>query len=118
LTVLKLVTDENFNNNIYRGIIRRNPDIDIVRIQDCGLAGASDSEVLAYAAEEDRVLLTHDVETVTKCALKRINKNLYLPGVIEVSQKCSTTLAIEQITMTTLCLQPDEIKNQIIYIPL
>ncbi len=32
-----LAADENFNNDIIRGLLRRKPDLDIVRIQDVGL---------------------------------------------------------------------------------
>jgi len=35
--MLKLAADENFNNDIIRGLLRRKPDLDIVRIQDVGL---------------------------------------------------------------------------------
>ena len=40
--MLMLAADENFNNNIVRGLFRRNPQLDIVRIQDVGLSGADD----------------------------------------------------------------------------
>ena len=39
-------------------------DVDIVRVQDVGLAGSPDPAILAWAASEGRVLLTHDRETV------------------------------------------------------
>jgi len=41
--VLRLAADENFNNNIVRGLLRRKPDLDIVRVQDAGLSGRSSS---------------------------------------------------------------------------
>jgi hypothetical protein len=34
--MIPLLSDENFNNQIVRGILRRNPKVDIVRIQDMG----------------------------------------------------------------------------------
>ena len=56
--MLRLAADENFNNNIIRGLLRRQPDLDIVRVQDVGLSGADDPTVLEWAAQEGRVLLT------------------------------------------------------------
>jgi hypothetical protein len=44
--MLRFAADENFNNDIVRGLLRRKPDLDIVRIQDVGLSGADDSTVL------------------------------------------------------------------------
>ena len=40
--MLPLAADENFNNDIVRGLLRRNPDLNIVRLQDIGLSGADD----------------------------------------------------------------------------
>jgi len=51
----RFVTDEDFDNRILRGLLRRLPDLDIVRIQDVGLAGAHDQAILAWADEEQRV---------------------------------------------------------------
>ena len=64
--MLRLTADENFNNDIIRGLRRRNPTIDLVRVQDAGLSGAADAAVLEWAAAENRVLLTHDVSTMTR----------------------------------------------------
>ena len=58
---IRFVADENFNNNIIRGLLRRHPDLDIVGIQDAGLSGADDPTVLEWAAQEKRILLTHDM---------------------------------------------------------
>jgi len=66
--MLRLAADENFNNNIIRGLLRRKPDLDIIRVQDAGLSGVADPEVLEWAAQEVRVLLTHDVSTMTRHA--------------------------------------------------
>lgn len=40
--MLRFLADENFNNDILRGLLRRNPAIDIVRVQDTELFGADD----------------------------------------------------------------------------
>jgi predicted nuclease of predicted toxin-antitoxin system len=53
--MLKLLADENFDNTILRGL-RRQPDIDIICVQDTELYGANDPTVLAWAAQENRML--------------------------------------------------------------
>jgi hypothetical protein len=70
--VLRLAADENFNNDIVRGLVRRKPDVDIVRVQDAGLSGADDPAVLNWAAGQRRVLVTHDVSTLSKHAYDRV----------------------------------------------
>lgn len=84
MSMLRLAADENFNNNIVRGLLRRRPDLDIVRIQDVGLSGASDPAVLEWAAREGRVLLTHDVSTLTRYADERVQAGKPMPGVFEI----------------------------------
>ena len=66
--MLKFLADENFNNDILRGLIRRVPELNIARVQDVGLAGADDPTILEWAASQGRVLLTHDVPTITRFA--------------------------------------------------
>jgi len=44
--MLLLAADENFNNDIVRGLLRQKPSLDIVRIQDIGLSGADDPTIL------------------------------------------------------------------------
>ncbi len=74
--MLRFVADENINNNIVRGLLRRQPELDLVRIQDVGLTSANDPIVLEWAAQEGRVLLTHDVGTITQYAYERIEVGL------------------------------------------
>ena len=54
--MLRLAADENFNGDIVRGLLRRNPKLDIVRVQDVGLSGADDPSVLQWAADQGRIL--------------------------------------------------------------
>ncbi len=67
--MLLLVADENFSNAIVRGLLRTKPALDIVRVQDVGLSSTEDPIILEWAANRDRVLLTHDVSTITKYTL-------------------------------------------------
>ena len=95
--MMRLAADENFNNDMVRGLLRRNSDLDIVRIQDVGLSGADDSTILEWAAQETRILFTHDVTTITRYAYDRVRANKPMPGVFEVSRKVAIGTAIEDI---------------------
>lgn len=50
--MLRLLADENFNDDIVRGLLLRQSDLDIVRVRDVGLAGADDPDILGWAADE------------------------------------------------------------------
>src|SRR5437588_3512480 len=101
--MLRLAADENFNNDIVRGVRRRHPSIDVVRVQDAGLQGASDPAILEWAAKSARVLLTHDVSTVTRHAYDRLRSNQPMPGVFEVGRHVPIATAIEQIVLLAEC---------------
>lgn len=116
--MLRLATDEDFNNRILRGMPRRRPELDIVRVQDAGLTGRGDAEVLAWAAVEGRVLLTHDVTTMRRYVEERVAAGLPMPGVFEVSQQTPIALAIEDILLLAECSLEGEWEGQIRFLPL
>ena len=116
--MLRLAADENFNNDIVRGLLRWQPELDIVRLQDVGLSGADDPTVLEWAAREGRVLLTHDVSTITKYAYERVRAGQPMPGVFEVSRTVSIGRAIEDILLLAECSLDGEWEGQVHYLPL
>jgi hypothetical protein len=116
--MLRLAADVNFNNDIVRGLLRRRPDVDIVRVQDVGLSEADDPTVLEWAAQEGRILLTHDVATMTRYAYERVEAGKPMPGVFEVSRSVPVGVAIEDILLLAECSQDDEWEGQIRYLPL
>ena len=56
--MLRLVSDEDVHDAIVRGLRRREPTLDIVRVVDVGLDHRPDPVILEWAASEERVLLT------------------------------------------------------------
>lgn len=116
--MLRLIADENLNNGIVRGLLRRRPDLDIIRVQDAGLSAADDATVLEWAAQEGRVLLTHDVSTITKYAYERIRAGQSMPGVFEVSRAIPIGQAIEDILLLAEYSLDNEWEGQVRYLPL
>jgi len=116
--MLRLATDEDFNNRIVRGLLRRQPDLDILRVQDAGLAGTKDDEVLAWASTEGRILLSHDVTTMKRAAYDRIAAGLAMPGVFEVSQDVPIGRAIDEILLLVLYSDQEEWQGQVRFLPL
>ncbi|MCU0285291.1 MAG: DUF5615 family PIN-like protein [Acidobacteria bacterium] len=116
--MLRFAVDENFNNNIIRGLIRRNSHIDIVRIQDVGLSGADDPTVLEWAASQGRILLTHDVATITYYAYERIKADQRMPGVFEASISSPIGQIIEDILLLIDLSFENEWEGKIAFLPL
>jgi hypothetical protein len=73
--------------------------------------------VLSWPAQEERILLTHDVATITHYAYDRTVKNLRMPGVIEITASSSLGKAIEDILLLIECGVDGELEGQILYLP-
>jgi hypothetical protein len=116
--MLPLLADENFNNEIVRGKRRRNPEVDLVCVQDVGLAGADDPTILEWAAEQGRILLTHDVSTMTRFAYDRVRAGQRMAGVFEVAREVPIGAAIEELLLIAECSVEGEWEGQVRYLPL
>jgi hypothetical protein len=116
--MLRFAADENLNNDILRGVLRRRSDLDIVRVQDAGLSGADDRSILEWAANEGRVLLTHDVSTLTRHAYERVQSGKSMSGVFEISRGVPIRTAIEDLLLLAQCSVDGEWEGQVRYLPL
>jgi uncharacterized protein DUF5615 len=116
--MLRFLADENFNGDIVRGVRRRSLTIDIARVQDVGLSGAGDPAVLEWAANEGRVLLTHDAATITRYADERVRAGLLMAGVFEVNRSVPIRAAIDDIILLAECSRDDEWEGRVDYLPL
>jgi hypothetical protein len=116
--MMRLASDENFNGEIIRGLLRRKPDLDIVRVQDAGLLGSDDPTVLAWAAEEGRILLTHDRATIPDHAYERIRAGRDMPGVFVIANRFPVGRAIEEIILVVLCSDAEEWEGVVCHLPL
>lgn len=116
--MLRFAADENFNNDILRGVLREDPDVDVVRVQDVGLSGVEDPSILEWAAREKRVVLTHDVSTMTRYAYERVRAREPMPGVVEVARKVPAGTAIKDIVLLARCSAEGEWEGRVLFLPL
>jgi len=73
---VKWLADENFDNDILRGIWRRVVGFDVVRVQDVAeISGSDDPAVLAWATTNDRVVLTHDLSTMIPAMREQVRRS-------------------------------------------
>jgi Domain of unknown function (DUF5615) len=115
--VIRLLADENFNGDILRGLRRRVPAIDAPRIQDVGLRGADDEEVLEWATAEGRLVLTHDVSTLVGFAWKRVASGRRHSGVIAISQQGPVGAVVTDLVLLAECSTDEEWMDRILFIP-
>lgn len=116
--MLSLLIDENLNHRILRGLKRIVPHLDYVVVQSAGLKGVQDPPVLGWAAEQRRILVTHDLKTIPKFAYERVRNGHPMPGVVAVPDSLPIGQAIEELAVLVECSQPGEFENLVFYLPI
>ena len=116
--MISLLFDENFNGRIVRGLNRAAPDLDVIRIQDAGLIGWEDPDLLEWAAENGRVMVSHDVNTMTAFANERLAEGKPMAGLVLVSNKLAIGQVIEELHILTECSTKEEFESLVMHLPL
>lgn len=116
--MIRFLLDENFNGKIVRGLRARQPDVDMIRVQDTEISGVDDPTVLEWAAKEERILLTHDLDTMTKYANDRIEQGLPMAGVIFVRDTLPIAKVIDDLLTVLGASEASEWENRTDFLPL
>ncbi|MEH2277542.1 MAG: DUF5615 family PIN-like protein [Nostoc sp.] len=109
--------DADLNQAIVMGVLRQEPTIDFQTALAAGLEGVKDSEVLAIAAQQGRILVSHDRKTMPSEFAEFITTN-HSAGVIIVSQKLPVEVAIEELLMIWAISSAEEWVDRIAKLPL
>lgn len=117
MTRVRFQADADFRQAIVVGVIRRQPNLDFQSAYTAKLEGKKDSEVLAIAAQDNRVLVTHDRKTMPDEFGRFILSNTS-PGVLIVSQSLSISGVIEALILVWEATTAEEWINQIMSLPL
>jgi len=114
---VKFQADADLNQDIVKGVRRRIPEIDFQTAEAAGLEGLDDQEVLAIAADEYRILVSHDRRTMAHHFGDFISGR-DCPGVFLISKRTGVREAIDEIVLVWPASGAVEYLNQIVTIPL
>lgn len=116
--MLRLASDADVHGDIIRGLQRRIPEIDLVRVQDVLPEGTPDPAILEWAAAENRVLITNDRNTMIGFAYERVVNDEPVAGLIATTRSQSIGGAIEDILLIADCMSDEDIGEQVVvYLP-
>jgi Domain of unknown function (DUF5615) len=115
---LRLLSDENFNGDIIRGLFLRKPELDLVRVQDVDLREVDDPRILEWAAQNNRILLTHDRATMPDFAYERLVNEKLMPGMFVVNDRMPMHQAIHELLLLVDCSKQTEWQGVVLYLPL
>lgn len=115
--MLRLLIDHNLDQNILRGLIRRIPQLDAVTAFEIGMSDATDPELLIRAAQEGRIVVTHDRRTMPAHAAGLMNEGKSIAGLFVVPRSLPLRQVIEDLELMITCSEADEWVNIIRYLP-
>ncbi|HYG75991.1 MAG TPA: DUF5615 family PIN-like protein [Planctomycetota bacterium] len=113
-----LAIDENVNRKLVRGILRHATELTVYQPQQFNLLGASDPEILSWAAGLNAVLLSQDAATVPLFAYERVAAGLEMTGVIIIPQHLPLRQAVDETRCCMLCLTDEEWLNTTLHLPI
>jgi hypothetical protein len=114
---VRFQADADFNQIILLAVIRHEPAIDFQTAIAAGLPGVADPEVLARAARDSRVLVTHDRKTMPRHFAKFIAQQIS-PGLVLIPQSLAVAAAVEDLILIWSATEAEEWINRISILPL
>jgi len=114
---VRFQADADLNAEIVAGVRRREPSIDFQTADEANLRRLRDPEVVALAAQENRILVTHDRRTMPRHFADFILHHSS-PGVFIIAQTVSVQLAIEELLLMWAASESEEWRNLIVELPL
>jgi hypothetical protein len=114
---IRFLADEDLDADIIAGLRSREPAIDILDIKSTGLRGTKDPDLLEIAAQQDRILITHDRRTMTRHFRERLAVGKRSPGLFIVPQQSPIGEIVDWLLLVWTASQAKEWRDQIVYLP-
>ena len=108
----------DLRNSIRLGVLRREPSIEFASARQAQLDHVSDPDVLLFCAERDRLLVSHDENSMPSHFWAFIAAGHRSPGVLIVPQHVPTGEAIESLLLLWLASEAGEWGDRIAWLPL
>ena len=118
MSAVRFLFDEDFDGRIIRGLRRRLTTLDSLTVREAGLLGVSDSHLLEWAVTEQRLLISHDHNTMRAYAEERLHAGLEMPGLILVQQDYPIGQAIDELALISEASMPEDWHGLILFLPL
>lgn len=114
----RFLADHDLNEHIIDGVLRREPAVEFVRSRDVGLSDRPDSEVLAFAAANNFLVVSHDVNTMPNQAYTRLAAGDPMRGLLMVRQLQPIAPVIDSLVLIWSASEAEEWQDQVRFLPL
>ena len=116
---IRYLVDEDIRAPIVQSLRLREPAIDILDVKTTDMRGTKDPKLLELAAQQGRILISHDRGTMTRDFYNFLESGTTSPGLFIVPQKPEIVgRIIESLLFVWAASQPEEWRDRITYLPL
>lgn len=116
--MLRIFVDQDFDHDILRGLRLRLPELDAITALQAGLDRKSDPDILAWAAQQNRVIVTHDRNTMPGHAYHRVRNGEAMAGLFIVPRELPVGQAISELGVLVACSFEGEWSQLVVFLPL
>jgi hypothetical protein len=116
--LIRLLFDEDLNHNILRGLLRRLPELDVTTAIEAGLRGVPDLEVLRFAATQGRLVVSHDVNTMTAACRALREGGETTRGLVLVPQSLPIGRAIDDLETIVTATDDEDWVGVVEFLPI
>lgn len=116
--MLRLLIDQDLDHDVLRGLIRRIPQLDAVTAFEIGMSRATDPDLLTWAGQGKRAIITHDRATMPAHAANLLRNGKDIAGLIIVPRRLALHQVLDDLELIVKCSEDDEWINVIQYLPL
>ena len=114
----RFLADHDLNEPIIDGVQRREPALEFVRARDVEMSACEDAEVLAFAAQQGFIVVSHDVNTMTKAADDILDAGGTMAGLLMVQQTKPIGPVIDSMVLIWSASEAEEWIGQVRFLPL
>jgi len=115
---IRYLADEDLRNQIVQAVRRLEPAIEINTVQELGMSGSSDADLLEYANLNQMIIVSHDVNTLKGFAELRVQDGRGISGVFLVQQRTPTRQVADSLMLIWSASSVEEWRDQIQYVPI
>ena len=114
----RFLGDNDLNDHIIEGLLRREPLAQFVRLREIGWAAADDPDVLDYAARQGFLVVSHDVNTMPAHAFARMASGVAMAGLLMAHQHEPIAPVIDSLVLIWSASELEEWRDTVRFLPL
>lgn len=113
---IRFQADNDLNKAIVRAVVRREPAVDFRSAQAARLDCVPDPEVLSHSAQNGRILISHDFQTMPEHFQEFVREH-HSSGVLLIPQDLPIGIAVDTLILVWAATDPGEWENRLCLIP-